>query len=246
MHIGQENRVLKRSLAPEYQEGRYEMPYLIAFLEGVITFVSPCLLPMLPVYLIYFAGGSENQQKNTTVLRNALGFVLGFTLVFVTFGAFAGSIGQFLRSHQTMVNLVAGGFIILFGLDFLEVFPRNLFRGNLQGYEVTHLTFSSSILFGIIFSVGWTPCVGVFLGSALLMASQQGSVYQGIGMLLAYSLGLGIPFVLSAVLLDRLKSAFQWIKRHYDLIRKISGVFLILVGALMMTGWFGRLLSLLS
>jgi cytochrome c-type biogenesis protein len=98
----------------------------------------------------------------------------------------------------------------------------------------------------MVFSIGWTPCVGAFLGSALLMASQQGSVLKGILMLFLYSLGLGIPFIISAVLLDQLKSAFQWIKQHYDLINRISGAFLIAVGVLIITGWLGRLLTLLS
>jgi cytochrome c-type biogenesis protein len=222
------------------------MPYVIAFSEGIITFISPCLLPMLPIYLMYFAGGAQGQQKKTNVLSNALGFVLGFTLVFVTLGAFAGSIGQFLRSYQTAVNWVSGSLIILFGLNFLGVLPWNLFRGNLKRQNVTELTFASSVLFGMVFSIGWTPCVGAFLGSALLMASQQGSVLKGILMLLLYSLGLGIPFIISAVLLDQLKSAFQWIKQHYDLINRISGAFLIAVGVLIITGWLGRLLTLLS
>ena len=102
------------------------------------------------------------------------------------------------------------------------------------------------MLFGVIFSLGWTPCVGAFLGSALALASQQGHVLQGMGMLLTYSLGLGIPFVLSAVLIDKLKSAFDWIKGHYRVINLVSGGLLILVGVLMATGTLGRLLSLLS
>ena len=106
--------------------------------------------------------------------------------------------------------------------------------------------FFSSVLFGMIFSVGWTPCVGAFLGSALMLASQQGHVAEGMLMLLAYSLGLGIPFVLSAVLIDYLKSAFNWIKKNYRVINMVSGGLLILVGVLMATGTLGRLLSLLS
>jgi len=222
------------------------MPYVIAFFEGIITFISPCLLPMLPIYFMYFAGSSSGSQRKSNVLTNSLGFVLGFTMVFVTLGAFAGSIGQFLRSHQTVVNWVSGSLIILFGLNFLGVLPWQFFRGNLKRQNVTNLTFWSSILFGMVFSIGWTPCVGAFLGSALLMASQQGSVMKGVLMLLTYSLGLGIPFIISAVLLDQMKTAFQWIKQHYELINKISGFFLILVGLLMITGWLGRILTLLS
>ena len=103
-----------------------------------------------------------------------------------------------------------------------------------------------ALVFGVIFSVGWTPCVGAFLGSALALASQQGHVVQGVLMLLAYSLGLGIPFVLSAVLIDYLKSAFDWIKRHYGVINALSGGLLVFIGVLMATGTLGRLLALLS
>jgi len=112
--------------------------------------------------------------------------------------------------------------------------------------DTKDMGFLRALLFGVVFSLGWTPCVGAFLGSALMLASQQGHVVQGMGMLLCYSLGLGIPFVLSAVLIDYLKGAFDWIKRHYDVINKVSGVLLIVIGLLMATGSLGRLLSLLS
>ena len=106
--------------------------------------------------------------------------------------------------------------------------------------------FFSALVFGLVFSLGWTPCVGAFLGSALMLASQQGHVLQGMGMLLAYSVGLGIPFLLSAVLIDYLKGAFNWIKGNYKIINTVSGLFLILVGILMATGTLGKLLALLS
>ena len=220
------------------------MAYLISFLEGIITFISPCLLPMLPIYISYFAGGGERSAART--LRGALGFVAGFTLVFVTMGALAGTVGSFLRSHQTAVNVVSGLVVILFGLQYLGVFRLNLFRGGGQAVRTADMNFFSAMLFGVIFSLGWRPCVGAFLGSALALASQQGHVLQGMGMLLTYSLGLGIPFVLSAVLIDKLKSAFDWIKGHYRVINLVSGGLLILVGVLMATGTLGRLLSLLS
>ena len=220
------------------------MQYVISFLEGIITFISPCLLPMLPIYISYFAGGGERSVRKS--LTGALGFVLGFTAVFVTLGALAGTVGSFLHAHQTAVNVISGLIAILFGLNFLGVLHLNLFKGSRHSVDAGTMGFGSALLFGIIFSVGWTPCVGAFLGSALLLASQQGHVVEGMLMLLSYSLGLGIPFVLSAVLIDYLKSAFNWIKQHYDIINKISGGLLILVGILMATGTLGRLLSLLG
>ena len=220
------------------------MEYLIAFLEGIITFLSPCLLPMLPIYISYFAGGGERTAGKT--LRGALGFVTGFTVVFVAMGALAGTLGSFLREYQTAVNVVSGLIVIFFGLNFLGVFRLNLFRGGHHSMNMDNMGFFSALLFGVIFSVGWTPCVGAFLGSALMLASQQGHVVEGMLMLLAYSLGLGIPFILSAVLIDYLKTAFRWIKQNYTVINAVSGAALVLIGILMATGTMGRLLSLLS
>jgi cytochrome c-type biogenesis protein len=220
------------------------MQYLISFLEGIITFISPCLLPMLPIYLSYFAGGGQRTTRKTLV--NAFGFVLGFTVVFVAMGALAGTLGSFLRTYQTAVNIISGAIVVLFGLNYLGVLKLKLFQGNGRTMESQNLGFLSTMVFGIIFSVGWTPCVGAFLGSALMLASQQGHVLEGMSMLLCYSLGLGIPFMFSAVLIDHLKSAFNWIKAHYDIINKVCGAALIAVGMLMMTGLMGRFLALLS
>lgn len=220
------------------------MQYLISFLEGIITFISPCLLPMLPIYVSYFAGGGERSAKKT--LTSAFGFVLGFTAVFVAMGALAGTLGSFLSRHQTAVNVVSGAVVILFGLNYLGVLRWNLFSGGRGAMQSGDLGFVSAMLFGVIFSVGWTPCVGAFLGSALMLASQQGQMLTGMLMLLCYSLGLGLPFLVSAILIDQLKSAFDWIKRHYNVINILCGSLLILVGVLMATGMMGRWLALLQ
>ena len=220
------------------------MQYVISFLEGMITFISPCLLPMLPIYISYFAGGGQRSTRKT--LMTALGFVLGFTVVFVAMGALAGTLGSFLRRYQTVVNIVSGVIAILFGLHFLGLFRLDFFRGSSRQVNTRNMGCFSAMVFGLIFSLGWTPCVGAFLGSALMLASQQGHVLQGMGMLLAYSMGLGIPFLISAVLIDYLKSAFDWIKKHYTLINRISGAILIIVGVLMATGLLNRVLGMLS
>lgn len=227
------------------------MQYFISFLEGIITFVSPCLLPMLPIYISYFAGGNDGSRddggvkKNRRVVQNALGFILGFTVVFVLLGALAGSFGRLLNEHQMAVNIITGLIVIFFGLNFLGVFKINLFKGSKLA-KTDNLGFFSSVLFGVVFSIGWTPCVGAFLGSALMLATSQGNVLQGVVMLLLYSLGLGIPFFVSAVLIDKLKGAFSFIKRHYRIINIASGAFLVIIGVLMATGLFGKFLALLS
>lgn len=222
----------------------YSMQYFVSFLEGIITFISPCLLPMLPIYISYFAGNSEQSTGKT--VKNALGFVLGFTMVFVAMGALAGTIGSILRTYQNVVNMVSGVIVILFGLSILEIIKLNIFRSNQKNVDTSNLGFFSSVVFGIIFSVGWTPCVGAFLGSALMMASQQGTMMTGIWMLLVYSMGLGIPFLMSAVLIDKLKHTFDWIKKNYKLVNGISGGLLIVVGLMMMTGTLGKVLIILS
>ena len=220
------------------------MQYFISFLEGIITFISPCLLPMLPIYVSYFAGG--NTKSTTKTLTTAVAFVFGFTTVFMALGALAGTLGSFLIKYQTLVNIISGIIVVFFGLNYLGLLNINLFHGNRKNFDTDNLNFFTSFLFGLIFSLGWTPCVGAFLGSALMLASTQGQVLTGMFMLLAYSLGLGIPFVLSAVLIHKLKSAFNFIKKNYTLINTLSGIFLIIVGILMATGTLGRLLTLLS
>lgn len=220
------------------------MQYLVSFLEGMITFISPCLLPMLPVYISYFAGGGERSTKKTVTV--AFGFVLGFTLMVVLMGALAGTIGSFLKQYEQEVNIILGIIVIFFGLQYLEILKINLFRGNHIPMDTSNLGFFSAVLFGIVFSIGWTPCVGTFLGSALMLASQQGTMAVGMLMLLSYSAGLGIPFMMSAVLIDKLKSTFDFIKKHYGMINKVCGIFLILIGVLMATGMFGKFLALLS
>ena len=219
------------------------MQYFISFLEGIITFMSPCLLPMLPIYISYFAGGSG--KNNGKVIKNAIGFIFGFTVVFIMLGALAGTFGRFLSEYKTAVNIFTGLVVVFFGLNFLGVFKLNIFKG-ISFSKTAELGFFSSVLFGVVFSIGWTPCVGAFLGSALMLAANRGSVTEGIGMLLCYSLGLGIPFFVSAILIDKLKDVFTWIKKHYNIINTVSGALLVIVGVLMATGLFGKFLTLLS
>ncbi len=232
------------------------MNYFILFLEGIITFISPCLLPMLPLYVSYFAGSSSSAEKNSgTALKNSIGFVIGFTVAFVAMGAMASSLGGLLIRHRLWVDIISGLIIVLFGLSMLlGVSFIGAFFGRLKRrlmpkgvtFNVNSLGFFKSVLFGLIFSVGWTPCVSAFLGSALLMASQQGHILEGMLMLFIYSLGLGIPFVISAVLIDSLKSTFNVIMKHHNKINIVSGVFLIFIGIAMMTGYMSKLLALLS
>jgi len=237
------------------------MQYLILFLEGIITFISPCLLPLLPVYISFFASGESNTDTKK-ILRGALGFVTGFSFVFTLLGAFAGFAGGLLRTHQLAFNVITGTAVILFGLQAVGVVQallgtrvfKRLRIGNgggfgqkllerSAGYANTHFFFAS--LFGSVFAIAWTPCVGVFLGSALMIASRQGSAVKGIVMLLCYSLGLGLPFLLCALLMEQVRTTLSFIKKHYGVINIVSGMFLIFIGILMITGLFDSFLGLM-
>lgn len=217
------------------------MQFLITFLEGVISFLSPCMLPMLPVYLSYFAGNADKRHHG---LLRASAFVLGFTVVFSLLGLFAGTLSAFLSEYRTAVNIVSGLIVIAFGLSYLEIFRLPFFKGIQKQHEVNSVF--SAFVFGVIYSVSLTPCVGAFLGSALMMASASGTALQGVLLLVTYSLGLGVPFLLSAVLLDTLSGAFQFIKKHYRIVNLVSGLFLILTGICIAMGWMNRLMAVFS
>lgn len=217
------------------------MQYLITFLEGVISFISPCMLPMLPLYISYFAGKADRKGH---ILARALAFVLGFTVVFTALGLFAGTLGSALGRYQTALNIVCGIIVIIFGLSYLEVIHIPFFKGMQRISEINGLL--SAFLFGLIYSVSLTPCVGAFLGSALMLASSSGGAVKGALLLLVYSAGLGIPFVVSAVLIDKLNSAFGFIKAHYRVINIVCGVFLIVIGLCMAFGLMNAVMAFFS
>lgn len=222
------------------------MSYLITFIEGIVIFISPCMLPMLPIYFSYIIG-QETDNKSRKALVNSLGFVLGFTIVFVSLGAMAGTLGSFLIRYRTTVNIISGLFIVFLGLNFMGAVKIPFLNRTLKlQTKRKGNSFLSSILLGLVFSIGWTPCVGPLLSSALLQASSSGNVWNGVLLLLTFSMGLGIPFVVSSILVDRLKQAFDLIKKHNRVINIVSGLFLVLVGLLMMTGVFGYFLNLVS
>ena len=217
------------------------MDYIITFLEGLISFISPCMLPMLPIYISYFAAGADKKGK---MFARVCSFVIGFTTVFSLLGLFAGTLGSFLRAHQTIVNIICGAVVVLFGLSYLEVIRLPFFKGMGAGKTADNVI--AAFVFGVIYSISLTPCVGAFLGSALMLASAAGTALKGVILLIVYSLGLGVPFILSALLIDQLAGAFGWIKRHYRVINLICGIFLIVVGILMAVGGMNYLLAFFS
>ena len=234
------------------------MKFVMVFLEGMITFISPCIVPMLPIYFAYLAGESGNEDDssrkllnskgiNKKFLKNAIGFVIGFTIIFVVLGAFSGSLGRLVSSHIWIVNLIAGLVMIIFGLNFMGLISINFLNRNISYSKVNDkMDFSASVLFGLTFGISFSPCVGAFLGSALALSASQGSVITGIIMLLLYSLGLGIPFIASALLVDQLQTSFDFIKRNHKKINFVSGIFLIIMGIITGLGVFNIFAGLIT
>ena len=209
--------------------------YLLSLAEGLLTFVSPCILPLLPVYLSYLAGQSMDLQTSDMtkgrLLIHSMGFVIGMTLIFVLLGATATTIGGFLKGHQDIFRQISGLVMMVFGLSYLGLFELKFLNFQKSfNFDRIEMKFSSSILFGMVFAFGWTPCVGYLLSSALLMAGSSETVYQGMGLLLAYSLGLGVPFILSAVLFENLKGLLSGLRKYNKSIKVISGLVLMVAG----------------
>ena len=227
---------------------------LAAFTAGLISFASPCVLPLIPAYLSFISGVSveemKSRDKKSQALKkvsvNTILFLLGFSVVFVALGASATFIGDFLLSKLALFNKIAGAIIILLGLHLLGVF-----RIRFLNYEKRFHARSrplgplGSFLVGLAFAFGWTPCIGPILAGILLLASNQDTVTKGVVLLSAYSLGLGIPFFVTAVSFHTFLSVFGWIKKHFRVVEIISGLFLIIIGFLIFIGSFSALTGFL-
>ena len=226
------------------------MDYLAAFLEGVVTFVSPCLLPLLPVYLAFFAGdaqGSDAERGMARTLAGALCFVLGFGIPFTAAGAVAGLAGSLLLRWRQALDAACGLLVIVLGLNYLGVLHIDVLQRTVRlSSGRTREGLLGPFLLGVTFAVGWSPCVGTFLASALGLAAQTASAARGVAMLACFSAGLGVPFVLSALLVTQLEATLLWVKGHYELVNRICGLLLVVVGVLMATGRLGTWMALLA
>lgn len=225
--------------------------YFSAFLAGGLSFVSPCVLPLIPGYISFISGVSlddlTNREKASShlgrVATNTIFFVIGFSLIFIALGASASFVGGWLRDNITIFNKVGGVLIFLFGLHVAGVF-----RIRALNYEKRFHTGQKkfgvigSILIGMAFAFGWTPCIGPILGSILTVAASQGTIGKGIILLAFYSAGLGIPFILTALLFNYLIGFFGFIKRHFRAVEIISGVLLMVIGILI----FFNLLNIIA
>ncbi|MDR3051378.1 MAG: cytochrome c biogenesis protein CcdA [Oscillospiraceae bacterium] len=217
-----------------------------AFAEGLAAFLSPCVLPMLPVYALYLAGEETEETRQTrraALLRTGC-FVLGFTLVFMALGAGATGLGRLLAAWQGALTRLAGGLLVLMGLWYAGGF--RLPWGGAALRAPARLTPWRALAFGAGFAVTWTPCAGVMLGAALVLAGQSAHLAQGLLLLLCFSLGLGVPFALTALLYRRLAGALRFLKRHSRAVRRVSGALLAALGVLMLCGGQGYWQGLFS
>lgn len=225
----------------------HHISYFIAFAAGLLSFVSPCVFPLIPSYLSYITGISfddlarQGEQKGLvkSCFFNSIAFMAGFSLIFVALGASTSLLGSFLRQYLELLRVVGGGLIIFFGLFILGVFKFNfILRERRFNLKRKPAGYTGSVLVGIVFGIGWTPCIGPILGSILSLAATSGSVFFGVQLLLVYSLGLGLPFLLTSLALNRFLRTMPRVTRHMKLITSISGGILILVGLLLVTGHF--------
>lgn len=210
--------------------------YVLSFIEGILTFISPCILPLLPVYVSYLAGTVSGEENKAGRVINTAAFVMGFTVVFVLMGAAATTVGFFLREHIDMFRKFSGVVMVLFGLFFLGVFRLPILERTIR-FEFTSVKkgLFPSAVFGMVFTFGWSPCTGPLLGTALLLAGSSGTVGTGMLALFLYSAGLGVPFMLTSLLFGKIRDTTGWFARHGRVVRLIAGVVLILTGILVFT-----------
>jgi cytochrome c-type biogenesis protein len=218
----------------------------IVFFDGVVSFLSPCFLPLLPIYIGYLSGESVGEKRKWNVLKNSIFFILGFTLVFVLLGATASGIGHFLLQYRRILNRILGILIVVMGLFYMDILKINSLniekRFNFEGKKTG---FSGAFLLGAALGFGWTPCIGPILASVLALAASKTSVTYGMYLLFIYSMGIAVPFLAAALLIEGASIKIRRILKHIKVIKIITGLIMVITGILLYTGYFERLSSIL-
>ena len=225
-----------------------EISLVFALIAGLLSFLSPCVLPLIPAYLSYLLGSSgkdiieNNTKEKWTLFFRAMGFILGFSIVFVILGTTASFLGNILYDYQQIIIRVAGIFIIIFGLHMSGFLKLNfLYKEKRMRFLPKTKGFFPSILVGMAFSLGWTPCIGPILASILVYASTADTVLKGTLLLVFYSIGLGIPFLATALLLDYFSNFYMRFQKYMQYVSKIAGFIFILFGILLFFDKFSNL-----
>ena len=229
----------------------FTSPFLLSLFislsAGVLSFLSPCVLPIVPAYIAYMAGISlqdvelNEKKPNRRVFYSSIAFVLGLSTVFIVLGAAVSFVGQFLLSYQNILEIIAGFIIILFGLNFIGILSLGF--GREFRFEVTRLKggILVSYILGLAFAFGWTPCIGPILGSILALVLQEDTIINGIILMSTYAMGMGLPFVLTGFFLGKAIIVQRNLKHHMRMIEKLMGSLLLLTGALILSGNFSSL-----
>lgn len=232
------------------------LAYIVAFSAGLLSFLSPCVLPLIPSYATYVTGMSlddlteadrDRSRQRKVVLVHGTLFVFGFTLVFMALGAGSTFFGAMLRHYREWIERIGGVMLIVFGLWLLGVFRLAVTRREWRfNFSNRPLGYMGSVLIGVAFGAGWTPCIGPVLAGILTMAATSETLGAGMGLLFAYSLGLAVPFLLAALLLDRFLIGYKAFRKWLPWVERVSGILLIVVGILLLTGTFTVLSGIMA
>jgi len=228
----------------------HDVTYIGAFIAGLLSFLSPCVFPLIPSYFMYITGISyadmlaehPSHVIRTKSILHSICFICGFTTVFVLLGASATYIGSFLNEHATVIRKVGGILLILLGIHVTGILHIKFLLGE-KRVSIKHKPagYAGSFLVGIAFAAGWTPCIGPILAAILAVAATEEKVYQGILLLLIYSLGLGLPFFISSLAMHRFLALFNRFKKYIRAFEVITGIFLMLIGVLIYSNWLSKL-----
>lgn len=217
----------------------------IVFFEGIISFLSPCFLPLIPIYIGYLSGKAGEKRK-WNVVKNSIAFVIGFTVVFVLLGATSSSIGHFLLEYRRILNKILGILVVVMGLFYMDILKINFLNMEKRfSYERQKTNFLGALLLGAAIGFGWTPCIGPILASVLAIAASKTSVVYGMYLLFIYSMGIAIPFLVTALIIEGAAFKLRKILMYTKIIKVVTGLILIITGILLYTGYFERLSSYL-
>lgn len=220
---------------------------LLAFSAGLLSFLSPCVLPLVPAYITYLTGSSISELRSGKAkfyaLYKSIGFVIGFSIVFILMGVSISSLGKFLIHNQEAFRKIGGILIIIFGIHTTGLFKIKLFYYEKRAFPIQNIKGAGSILLGMAFAAGWTPCVGPILSSILIYAGSMDTIGKGIWLLVFYSLGLAVPFILTGLAIGSFSQFFRRFSKHLQIISIISGLLLIIMGIIIFTNKMGILSS---